>query len=194
MQVKCPACNASFSLEAALALDAGRSALLAALAMPAPLAQLMSQYLGMFRASGRALAFYRIERLLSDLEPMLTAGIVTRDGYDRPCSLAVWQEAFEEVISARDNGKLRLPLKSHGYLLEIAATLAEQAAAKAEREREEQRKHGRQRDSAPTPSNVERGWLISDTRAALDLGVITREDAEQKLAAAGINPEVLNGR
>jgi len=178
-----------------LALDAGRSALLAALAMPAPLAQLVSQYLGMFRAAGRALAFHRVERLLSDLEPMLTGGIVTRDGHDRPCSLAVWQEAFEEVIAARDNRKLRLPLKSHGYLLEIACTLAEQAGAKAEREREEQRRQGRHRETAaPTSSAVERSWLISDTRAALDLGVITREDAEQKLAAAGIRPEVLDGR
>lgn len=192
MQVKCPACNAAFSLEVALAIDAGRSALMQALAMPAPVARVLAAYLGMFRAAGRAINFDRVEKLLVELHPMLDQQRVTRNGSTRHAPLSVWQAGFERMVELRDTGKLDLPLKSHGYLLEIVFSLADKVEAKAEREVEQQRQRGEHRN-APVKAEVERAWQISHIKADLGLGLITREQAVEKLVAAGIKPEVLNG-
>lgn len=192
MQVKCPACHASFSLEAALAIDAGRSAMMQALAMPAPLARLLAAYLGMFRSAARAINFDRVEKLLVELHPMLDRQQVTRNGSTRAAPLAVWQAGFERMVELRDAGKLDLPLKTHGYLLEIVFSLADKVEAKAERNVEQQRQRGEHRN-APVKAEVERAWQISHIRADLGLGLITREQAVEKLAAAGIKPEALNG-
>jgi len=195
MLVKCPACNASFALEAALAIDAGRSALMQALAMPAPLARLLAAYLGMFRSAGRAINFDRVEKLLGELQPMLADEKVTRAGSTRAAPLSVWQAALERMVEHRDVGKLDLPLKTHGYLIEIVFGLADKAEAQAERQTEEARQRGQHRDparSTEADARVQRTWTISRIRGDLDLGLITRDQAAEQLRAAGINPEVLD--
>jgi len=191
MQGKCPACNASFSLDVAFAIDSGREAILAALKMPAPLALLLAKYLGMFRSAGRALSFDRMERLLSELQPMLEAQTVTRNGMTRRCPLELWQQALERMIEQRDVGKLQLPLKTHGYFLEIAFALADHVDAKQEKVQETQRRHGAR--SADADKSMERKLFITGVRGDLELGLIKREEAEQKLRDAGVNPEVLGG-
>lgn len=192
MLVKCPACNASFSLEAALAIDAGRSAVMQALAMPAPLARPLAAYLAMFRSTGRALAFDRAEKIMAELQPMLDSQLVTRNGSTRTAPLSVWQQALERMVEHRDAGKLDLPLKTHGYLLEVVFGLADKIDAKAERETEQTRQRGQHRDPA-ADARLERTWLISRVRGDLDLNLITRDKAAEQLRAAGINPEVLDG-
>lgn len=190
MQLKCPACNAGFSLEAALGVDSGRAALHAALQMPA-LGGLLAQYLGMFRAAGRALAFDRAEKLLIELKPMLDGQFVVRNELRRPCSHELWQQALERMIEHRNIGKLNLPLKSHGYLLEVAFALADSAGAKAERETEESRRRGDGRKQAS--QRMEGMQIISRARGDVALGLVTREQARQQLREAGINPESLDG-
>jgi hypothetical protein len=190
MQLKCPSCNASFSLEAALAVDAARSALVAALNMPA-LGGLLAHYLGLFRATGRALAFARVENLLSTLKPMLDEQIVVRNGLTRRCPHALWQQGLERMIEQRDAGRLQLPLKSHGYLLEIVFALAEQAGAKEEKAIEESRRRGDARQQGQ--QTVDRMLLISRIRGDVQLGLITPDEAIAKLHDIGIGPEALNG-
>lgn len=195
MQVKCPACNATFSLEAALAIDAGRSALLVALQMPAPLGQLLAMYLGMFRAAGRALAFSRAESLLLELKPMLDNNMVERNGIKRACPLALWQQGLERMVEHRNVGKLQLPLKTHGYLLEIVFALADAADAQQEKSVEKSRRSGVAGNaSAPSQGDQQMARLraISRARGDLEMGLITREQAETQLRDAGINPEVLD--
>lgn len=188
MQLKCPACNAGFSLEAALAVDAARSALLTALQMlPSPLGSLLVQYLGMFRAAGRALSFERVDKLLGELKPMFESGTVTRNGLSRPCPLTYWQQGIEKMIELRNNDKLQLPLKTHGYLLEIVSGLAEQAGAREEKMQETQRRVGANRDKADR--NLQRIEIIGRVRADRDLGLLTQEEAERTLRNAGIDPE-----
>jgi hypothetical protein len=191
MQLKCPSCNAGFSLEAALGIEAARGALLVALQMPAPLHRPLVQYLGMFRAPGRALAFDRVEKLLGELLPALEKQTVTRNGLTRACPVALWQAGFERMVDQRDNGKLQLPLKSHGYLLEIVAALADQAGAKEEKAQEASVRSGSAR--ADGDKKLERLQVISQARGEIDLGLLSREEAKQRLREAGINPEVLDG-
>lgn len=190
MQLKCPACNAAFSLDAAMALDAGRAALLAALAMPAPLAMLLAQYLGMFRAHGRALAFDRTERLLGDLKPMLDAQSVVRNNVTRACPLVLWQQGLERMVEHRNAGKLQLPLKSHGYLLEIVFGLADSVDARQEKAVEQTKRTGEARNQGD--AQMDRVRAISRARGDLEIGLITHEQAEAQLRAAGIDPEALD--
>jgi hypothetical protein len=195
VQVKCPACNAGFSLESALAVDNARSALLTALAMPAHLGKVLPQYLAMFRAKNRYLSFDRIEKLMADLLPLLDSETVVRDGITRPCSLALWQQAFELMIDHRDAGKLRLPIKTHGYLFEIAFSLADQVDAKAERQVEQSRRQGQHRTSEPANQRqLEISDAINQVRSDIQLKLITPEAGAEILRSKGINPEVLNGR
>jgi len=190
MQLKCPACNASFSLEAALAVDAARSALVTALGVPA-LGGLLVPYLGMFRAKGRALAFARVENLLSELKPMLDEGIVVRNGLTRRCPHALWQQALERMVEQRDANKLDLPLKTHGYLLEIVFSLADKAGAQEERAVEETRRRGERTNQGD--ERVARMNLISRMRGDVQLGLIPRDAAIEQLRQHGIGPEALDG-
>lgn len=184
MQIKCPSCHAQFPLEAAVTFDAARSALNTALHMPAPLAGLLAQYLGLFRSAGRALSFDRADKLMAELLPMLRDQEVIRGGLSRRCTVATWQQALERILEHRAVGKLELPLKTHGYLLEIAFGLADKAEAEAERRNEETRRHGQQRrEPAPAQEHTNQHEAIQRIRADARLGLITPEQAEQRIAA-----------
>lgn len=195
MQLKCPSCHAAFSLDVALGVDAARSALMRALQLPAPLAQLLAGYLGMFRASGRALSFVRAEKLMAELQPMLDAGSITRNGATRPCSQDVWRRALERIHEARDSGQLKLPLKSHGYLLEIAFGLADADDATAERDREAARRQPMREHTSATPAPAPVANVLRDRlyriRGDLDLGLI--DGAEAKRRAQLARQEVQHG-
>ncbi|KAB2899872.1 MAG: hypothetical protein F9K31_06565 [Dokdonella sp.] len=190
MQLKCPACNAAFSLESALAVDAGRSALKTALELPA-LGGLLAHYLGMFRAPNRALSFARAENLLLELKPWLDSETVARGGNVRRCPHALWQQGLERMIEQRDAGKLQLPLKTHGYLLEIVYALAEQAGAREEKAIEESRRRGE--GSGRGAQRATQMLQVSRIRGDVELGLLTREQAIEQLAGIGIAGEALDG-
>ncbi|MGN6229147.1 MAG: hypothetical protein ACTHNM_17110 [Dyella sp.] len=190
MRVTCPSCCATFSLDVALQMDASRAALMRALQMPAPLAALWAQYLGMFRSANRALAHDRAERLMAELLPMLDAGEVVRNGNRRQAPIEIWRAALEQMVELRNADKLQLPLKSHGYLLEIVFAAAERGAAKAERQLEETRKRGDHRRT--TDSNLERLDRLSRIRGDFDTGLIDEDTAIERLSAIGYGPEAVN--
>jgi hypothetical protein len=190
MRVTCPSCCATFSLDVALQMDASRSALMRALQMPAPLAALWAQYLGMFRSANRALAHDRAERLMAELVPMLDAGEVVRNGNRRQAPLDVWRAALEQMVELRNADKLQLPLKTHGYLLEIVFAAAERGAAKAERQVEETRKRGDHRRI--TDSNLERLDRLSRIRGDYETHLIDEATAITRLNDIGYGPEALN--
>lgn len=191
MRITCPGCGTQFGLDTAIQMDAARSALLRALKMPAPIAGLIAQYLGLFRAKHRVLAFDRAERLMDELLPMLDAGTVTRNGATRPAPIAVWRAALEEMIELRNADKLRLPLKSHGYLLEIVFGLADKADAAAERATEQQRRKGEHR--AAGADRVDRLQKLSRIRSDFELHLVNREESIRRLKEIGYGEEALNG-
>jgi len=191
MRVTCPSCAAQYSLESALQMDAARSALLRALKMPAPLAGLLAQYLGLFRAKGRVLAFDRADRLMAELLPMLDAAQVQRNGATRAAPLPVWQAALEEMMELRAADKLRLPLKSHGYLLEIVFAAADKVDAQVERATEQQRRSGEHR--AAGDDRIERLQKLSRIRSDFELQLVDRGESIRRLHEIGYGEEALNG-
>lgn len=136
MKLSCPACGSLSSLDALLGNEGAREAVMAALAMPAPLGKLMVQYLALFRPAQRQLSFDRVANLLNELLPMISAAKIERNG--RICSAPqdYWKQAIEEMLNKRD--KLTLPLKNHGYLLTIIENYSNKAEARKEQQHEDQ--------------------------------------------------------
>lgn len=140
MKLTCPSCAAIFPIDAALTDEQARQAVAAALKLPAPLGDRILRYLGLFRPATRALSWDRATNLLTELLVPIQAGQVTRDGTTRPAPLELWTAALDAVLESRD--RLRLPLKSHGYLFEVASAMADKAAGRHERQAETRRQAG----------------------------------------------------
>jgi hypothetical protein len=190
MRIACPSCSAQFELDAAIQADAARGALMRALAMPAPLAGALALYLGMFRPKGRVLAMDRADRLMGELLPMLQDETVTRNGNSRRAPLNLWSDAIDQMVDLRNTGKLTLPLKSHGYLLEIVFAAADKLDAKAERETEQQRRTGEHRVAGA--DRLQKLDQLSRIRADFNLQLIEKGEAIRRLRELGYGEEALN--
>ena len=135
MRLTCPNCYETLSLAALIEHDAAREAIKLALEFPAPLGKQLLQYASLFKPAQRALSMDRFASILNELLPMIQAAQIERNGRAWPAP-----QAFETMLQSRD--KLALPLKSHGYLLEILVGSANKAEGKAEKQTEQGRKYG----------------------------------------------------
>ena len=119
MKTRCPCCGAENSLDALIEHDAAREALWTVAQIGGPMSTGLVRYLGLFRPAKSALSQSRMVTLMAELLPMMQAGQIQRDGHAYPAPPPAWAYAFGEVLAARDSGRLKTPLKSHGYLLEV---------------------------------------------------------------------------
>ncbi|QIM66364.1 hypothetical protein A4G16_02725 [Mannheimia granulomatis] len=119
MKVKCSACGAVHSLDALVANQAASEALNAALLVNGELGKALIGYLGLFRPLKSSLTFERVATLLNELTPMIQAGKINRDGREFAAPVEAWIYAIHQMLASRQT--LKLPMKSHGYLLEIIA-------------------------------------------------------------------------
>ena len=140
MRLSCPACGAEMTLDVLLAHDDARRAIVAAMEISAPLAKRLVAYLGLFRPAQRQLTMDRVAGLLDELLPMLRAQKVKRGQQEYSTVLDTWKQALDTVLAHRDAGTLKLPLKSHGYLLAIVAAMCERFEAGEEERREAARR------------------------------------------------------
>ena len=121
MNIKCPNCGAVHSLDS-LINDADASAVLrAVLEMDVEIGKAAIRYVGLFRPAKSQLSWARTAKLLNELMPMMKAQTAESDGVSHPTPAEAWLHGFNETVNARDQGRLKLPLKSHGYLLEIVS-------------------------------------------------------------------------
>ena len=121
MKTRCPCCGAENSLDALIAHEQARQSLWALANIGGAMTQGLVRYLGLFRPAKSALSASRMATLMAELLPDIQAGQIYRNGQSYPAPVAAWAYAFNEVLSARDSGRLKTPLKSHGYLYEIIA-------------------------------------------------------------------------
>ena len=125
MRIACPACGAVSSLDGLLQHDAARAAMATAYALSAPLGVALYRYMALFRPAQRALTWDRVATLTNELLPMIQAEKIERNRKTYFVPRDAWVAGFEQMLAQRD--KLTLPLKSHGYLLEILVGLADKA-------------------------------------------------------------------
>lgn len=88
------------------------------------------RYVSMFRPASRALTWPRARKLLGEIVEWLDAGAIERRGRTWPVTAAALAAAIDQMAA---NDKLALPLKSHGYLLEILVGIADRGEAAVER-------------------------------------------------------------
>lgn len=142
MRVSCPACGAELTLDLLLQHDRARAAIAAAMHVSAPLAMRLMHYLALFRPAHRQLTMDRVATLLEELLPWLQAGHVPHKGQQvGPLALDDWKAALDQLLGNRDAGLLRLPLKSHGYLVAVLAAQREAWLASEEERRERARRN-----------------------------------------------------
>jgi len=137
MLITCPCCGARQSLEACLQDEAAREAVAAALNLPKPLSGLVIRYLALFRPQKNALSWHKAASVLKELNDVITKGRIKRGGRDWVVTQDMWVAALEQVVS-RDG--ITRPLKSHAYLLEVVAGLANKTEGQSERKKETQAK------------------------------------------------------
>lgn len=141
-QICCPNCRAVMSLDVVFADDAPREALNAIVdAHPAgeTFVKPLLRYIGLFAPAKSQMSHTRIAALVNELAPMIRSAQIERNGRTWACPIDYWRQGFEQMLSQRDQGRLKLPLKSHGYLLEVLAGFADKAESRAESHTEHQR-------------------------------------------------------
>lgn len=138
----CPNCRAVMSLDVVFADDAPRAALNALVdAHPAgdSFIKPLLRYIGLFAPAKSQMSHSRIAALVNELAPMIRAARIERNGRTWVCPIDYWRQGFEHMLAQRDQGRLKLPLKSHGYLLEVLAGFSDKSESQAETRLEKQR-------------------------------------------------------
>ncbi len=122
MRTRCPCCGTTVSLDALVAHEGAREALKAVFALGGPVGGAVVRYLGLFRPAKSELTMERVGKLVTELLPDLQAQRIARNGqvFDAPPEAWVW--AIEQSLAARDDGRLKVPLKGHGWLYEVIAS------------------------------------------------------------------------
>lgn len=151
--IACPSCSARMSLDVAVGHQGARDALLA-LAQIHPshtrFAWTALRYVGLFAPAKQEMRWDRIAGLLREIAELVSTGKVERGSQVLPAPLDYWILGMEDMLAGRD--RLRLPLKGHGYLLEVVIGMSDRAAGRSERA-EEDRKAGRtQTGGLPVPA------------------------------------------
>ena len=152
----CPWCHYEVPLIALFNDAEARAAFVKLAELSMPLGARVLRYVALFGTARQRVTTRGELRLVAQLLPNLQRRAITHKGRDWPAPLVVWDEAFEEVFSARDSGALELPLTSHGYLYAVIQRLSDRAEAKAEAKAEHDKR------AAPVRGNVQvRGGAMS---------------------------------
>jgi hypothetical protein len=181
MKLVCPVCQAEFPLEAAMNDVAARQAVVKAFELT-ELGSLLIRYVTLFKPAKSALSMSRLAKLLDELIPQIKTGQITRNGTLYPAPQAYWAQAIETMLMQRE--KLSLPLKSHGYLLEIISGYANKAQAQAEKKNEQGRKYGDFKTADQPASVVALATAASDKprekpKAKAEMPAQTREQLKR---------------
>ena len=121
MICRCPNCGAANSLDSLVSDAEAAEVLKMLLELDADIGKAAIRYIGLFRPAKSQLSWARTAKLLNELLPMIKAQEAARDGVCFPAPSEAWIHGFNETVNARDQGRLKLPLKSPGYLLEIVS-------------------------------------------------------------------------
>ncbi len=133
----CPACGTKGPLETFVLEEKYKRAILEAFRLPAPLADLVLNYIGLFAPpSGRAIRADKLARVVRELRELVTSGEVTRKGITHGATIEAWRYGIEQTLDAHRAGTLELPLDDHNYAASIVWRTVNKAAGQAERKKE----------------------------------------------------------
>ena len=169
----CPVCRNRLTIDVIFAHEGVRDAILALVkAHPdgGKLLRPLLGYVGLFAPQKTDMRYERIASLLDELSEMINTARVSRDGTVYAAPLDYWKAALNEMLARRDNGALRLPLSSHGYLIEIIVGYSKKAEATAETIREKQRAgHSGYSQGRPQPEPDKKTEMPQHVRDQINL-------------------------
>lgn len=206
MKTRCPACGATCSLDALLGHSDASQAFVASLNLTGDLAKPLVKYLALFRSESRDLTFERTAKLLGEITPDILAKQIKRGHHSFPAPMGAWVWAINTILERRDQGKLQLPFKNHGYLYEVITSYkpeyapaqetklrpthaASQAArAKTDAERAiDQAEHERQKHERPAVPFSELLKKANEERKAIEQSTLNGIPQEQLFAYVAKN-------
>lgn len=174
----CPACGAYLELTALLAHEVDQRAVERLIAISVPLGQQVLQYISLFTPPKTRLTLPKKIKLLLQLLPDLERGAIAYKGREWLLPQSAWAQAIEQMLAARDAGRLELPMKGHSYLYAILAGQADKLEAAQEQEQQLQQRTG------PSPAAVtvrgERGAIADVLQRD---PVLLKMDADSRKAA-----------
>ncbi|MFC3875349.1 hypothetical protein [Neisseria musculi] len=129
MNTRCPNCGAVHSLDSLISDAEAAEVLKMLLELDADIGKAAIRYIGLFRPEKSQLSWGRTAKLLKELLPQIQTATIERDGTAYAAPIDAWLYALHEVLAAREAGRLKTPLKSHGYLYEILVGWACQPTA-----------------------------------------------------------------
>lgn len=148
--LSCPTCGSELDLAVLFAHEDNQRAVARLASVSIPLGARVLQYLALFTPPKQRLTPAKKIKLLLQLLPDLERQSITFKGRDWAAPPAVWAQAIDQMLAARDTGRLELPMKSHGYLYSVLAGLADRHEASAEAHSEAARRSTPKRDSSVT--------------------------------------------
>lgn len=150
----CPVCSATLNFEQiASRLEADRT-FDRLIAVSVPLGNIVLQYLTLFTPAKQRLTNSKKLRLIGQLLPDLERRAITHKGRDWPAPLPLWAAAMEQMLSARANDRLTLPMTGHTYLYSILAAQADKQEGAAEQQHEQERRAGPRPATTNAPVQV----------------------------------------
>lgn len=144
LSAACPSCATEIGLDAFMRLaisDEQMRGLVADLvAISLPMSADVLRYLRLFKPAKQALKTETVRRVLAELAPAIKSGQIEARGRLWACQADGWRAGFAAVFAAAEAGKLKTPLAGNAYLLGVLANMADQLEAKAETQREQERR------------------------------------------------------
>ncbi|WP_308905390.1 hypothetical protein [Neisseria mucosa] len=129
MICRCPNCGAANSLDSLVSDAEAAEVLKMLLELDADIGKAAIRYIGLFRPGKSQLSWGRTAKLLKELLPQIQTATIERNGTTYAAPMEAWLYSFQKILVAREAGRLKTPLKSHGYLYEILAGWVSQPSA-----------------------------------------------------------------
>lgn len=179
----CPWCHYEVPLIALFNDAEARAAFRALAELSMPLGARITRYVSLFGTARQRVTTRGELLLIAQLLPDLQRRVITHKGRDWNAPLKVWDEAFEEVFSARDSGALELPLTSHGYLYAVIQRLSDRAEAQAEAKAEKGKRLAPRRDNVQVRGEaMDLGAVVGTMLAPKDATLASLDERDKKAA------------
>lgn len=134
--IACPVCGTELTLAQLFSSEDTQRAFARLASVSIPLGSRVLQYCTLFAPPKTRLTVPKQVKVIMTLLPDLERQAITHKGREWAAPLASWAQAIDQMLTARDTGKLELPMKGHGYLYSILVSLADKVEARAEAQSE----------------------------------------------------------
>ena len=131
-QIACPICSTELTLVQLFAHEETQHAVARLAIVSMPLGSRVLQYCTLFAPPKTRLTVPKQVKLMLQLLPDLERRAITHKGRLWAVPLDVWAQGIDQMLAARDAGRLELPMTGHAYLYSILAGMADKHEARAE--------------------------------------------------------------